>query len=116
MPEIIASITSAIAIVKNLSKLSDKLKNAELNGLIADLSLEMSELKMRMSELVDENTQLKAAARALDSPVHDPCPRCGKRTWKVESSRPDRDFGDMGGMIRTYKCAECAFTEDKFSH
>jgi hypothetical protein len=116
MAELISSISSAIAIVKNHRELSDKLKNAELKGLLADLNVELAEVKMRLADVLQENTELKAQARAMQTPTHDPCPRCGKRTWSVHATRPDPNFGDMGGSLRTYKCSECGLSEEKFYH
>jgi hypothetical protein len=116
MPELISSIGSAFKILKSLNDLNEKLKSAELRGLIGDLSIELAEVKIRLAEVMNENTQLKSNARASASPSFGPCPQCSKRTWKVVATRPDYDFGSMGVSIRTYKCSECGFSEQKSTH
>lgn len=55
--------------------------------------------------------QLEARVKELESADGEPCPRCRKRTWVVEKSEPDRTFGRLGGVRRTYKCTECGLSE-----
>ena len=58
----------------------------------------------------------KVTAFRKDMAVHgrygEPCPRCHKWGWYVESSRRDPTFGVLGGLRRTYKCSSCDFTEE----
>jgi hypothetical protein len=113
MPEIISSITAAIATAKKLKEISDKTKDADLRNLLADLSLELAEIKTQLADMMDENRQLKEKIRTLESVEGEPCPKCRARGWHVESSRPDPQFGRLGGIRRLYKCSLCGYSEDK---
>lgn len=48
-----------------------------------------------------------------DSFEGEPCPKCFRKGWHVESSSPDRTFGELGVVNRLYKCAFCGFSENK---
>jgi hypothetical protein len=113
MPEVFATIASALATAKKMKEISDKIKDAELRNLVGDLSLELAEIKIQLANVTEENSQLKAKVRALENTEGDPCPKCRKRGWNVESSQPDPTFGDLGGIRRTYKCSLCGFSESK---
>lgn len=108
-----ASLSTAIDIVKRLRAVNENIKNAEFSNLIADLNLEFADLKLKLAGVVEENVKLKTRIRELENSEGDPCPKCRKRTWELESSRPDPQFGDLGGIRRTYKCSDCGFTEQK---
>ncbi len=41
------------------------------------------------------------------------CPKCRQRGWHVESSDPDRQFGELGSNRRLYRCHFCGFSESK---
>ena len=62
-------------------------------------------------ELQNRVLELEARVKELESAEGEPCPRCRKKSWVVETSAPDRRFGALGGVRRTYKCAECGLTE-----
>ena len=62
---------------------------------------------------MEENFKLKEKIRALEAVEADPCPKCRKRTYELESSRPDPTFGEVGAIRRTYKCSDCGFSEQK---
>jgi len=113
MADLIATITTAISIAKKLKDISDRIKDVELKGTIADLSLELAELKTRLADVITENVALREKVKALETAEGDPCPKCHKRGWSIESSEPDRLFGDLGGMKRAYRCSLCGFTESK---
>lgn len=113
MAEVFSSIATAIATAKKLKEVSDKMKNAELRNLMADLSLELAEIKTHLADLTTENTQLKTKIRELENAEGEPCPKCRKKGWQLESSRPDPTFAAVGGIRRTYKCSLCGFTENK---
>lgn len=110
---LLSSVSDAIAIVKKLKEVSDKIKNAELMNLLADLNLHLAEIKMQLAEVTTENVGLRASVRALESVDGDPCPKCHKRGWNIEKSAPHPVFHDVGGIERTYKCSVCSFTEKK---
>jgi len=113
MPDIFAAVTSAITTAKKLKELADKVRDSEFKSLLADLSLELAEVKTQLAGVMNENTQLKTKVRELESAEGDPCPKCRKRGWHVESSEPDRQFGPLGGIRRTYKCSLCGFSESQ---
>jgi len=106
------TFSTAISILKKLKEIGDRIKDAELKSVIADLTLELAEVKTRLAGVLEENIALKEQAKALAADG-DPCPRCRKRTWSVESSEPDKTFGPLGGIRRTYRCSECGFVEKK---
>lgn len=113
MPEIIASISAAIATAKKLKEVADKTKDADLRNLLADLSLELAEVKTQLADMTEENRRLKDKVRALESTEGEQCPKCRKHGWQLESSTRDPIFGDVGGVQRLYKCSLCGFSESK---
>jgi predicted RNA-binding Zn-ribbon protein involved in translation (DUF1610 family) len=113
MADVLASITAAIATVRKLKEVSDKIRDAEIKGLVADIQIELAEVKSRLADVLNENTQLKSQLLAVDKPQFPPCPSCGSRTWRVEKSVRDPTFGDLGGIRQTFKCSSCNFTEQK---
>jgi hypothetical protein len=113
MPDLISSVTAAIATVKKLKEVGDKIRDADLKNLLADLSLELAEIKTQLADLTDENRQLKTKIRELESVECDPCPKCRKRGWHLEDSHPDPTFGPLGGIRRIYQCSLCGFSESE---
>ena len=109
----ITAITNAIGLLTRLKKISENIRDAELKNLLADLSLELAEVKIRMAGLMEENLELKNKIKELESVEGDPCPKCRKRGWQIEKSEPDEVFGELGGIRRTYKCSLCGFTESQ---
>jgi regulator of replication initiation timing len=113
MIEVISSVTTAIKLVSRLKEISEKLKDAQLNNLVGDLSLQLADLKVKLATVVEENVTLKQRVRELQNVEGEPCPRCQKRSWQLESSRRDSVFGSLGGMRRVYKCSSCGFSEEQ---
>jgi len=111
MPEVLAVLTSAITTAKKLKEISDKIKDADLRNLIGDLTLELAEIKTQLADMISENSRLNAKIRDLESVDGDPCPKCRRRTYQLESSHPDPMTGALGGVRRTYECSACGFTE-----
>jgi regulator of replication initiation timing len=101
-------------LVNRLREISEKIKNAELTNIIADLSLDLAELKMKLASVLEENTTLKQRLHDIENAAGEPCPKCHKRTWGVESSRADPVFENVGGIRRLYKCSACGFAENQF--
>jgi hypothetical protein len=64
------------------------------------------------SRLSAQNPRMKNA-RSLESTEHEQCPKCHKRTWELVKSLPDPTIGQAGLIRRSYKCSECAFSEEK---
>jgi predicted RecB family endonuclease len=113
MVDIIASVKGALGVVQRLKEVSDKLHDAETQNLIGDLNLKLAEIKTLLAEVIDENTELKAKVKRLESADGDPCPRCRKRTWVVVSSQPDPVMGELGAIRRTYQCSSCGLSESQ---
>lgn len=116
----IPTLSSAINLVAKLQKINKKIKDAELNNLLADLSLDMANTKSKMAkiinentELKNENTQMKEKNRLLTSASGDHCPKCKKNSFELVSTRPHSIFGKIGGKERDYKCSLCGFAESK---
>ena len=93
-----------IELVKTGATIEAQERIMELRQTALELQEENIRLRNRVSEVEARIKQLEAVEGA-------PCPRCHKRTWAVVSSQPDRTFGVLGGMRRTYECTECGFTE-----
>lgn len=113
MGDIVTMLSTAITLAARLKKISENIKDAEFKNLLADLSLELADAKMKLASLVEENTELKVKLKAIEKAEGDPCPKCHERGWHLEDSKPDKIFGDLGGMRRIYKCSFCGFTEEK---
>ena len=113
MSDLIASVSAAIDIAKRLRQVGENIRDAEIQNLVADLSLELAEAKMKLSAVLEENVALKAKVRELETSEADPCPKCRRRGWQLEDSRPDTVFGDVGGFRRIYTCSLCGFSEER---
>jgi C4-type Zn-finger protein len=113
MPDILGTVSTVLGIVRKVQDASAKIHDAELKNLVGDLSLKVAELKVQLANMIDENTDLKGQVKTLQQADGEPCPRCRKRTWAVIASAPHPMFGDMGALLRTYRCSECGFSEEK---
>jgi hypothetical protein len=115
VPEILSSITTAIALGKQLIAVGEKTKNAQLKNLVADLLLKLAEIKTQLASVMEENTRLKSQISNLESTKGEGevCPKCRKSGWRVTDSRPDPIFGEAGTARRTYRCDQCGFSEEK---
>ena len=107
----ITAITNAIGLLTRLREISATIRDAEFKNLLADLSLELAEVKIKMAGLMEENLELQNKIKELENVEGDPCPRCRKRGWQIEKSEPDEVYGLIGGIRRTYKCSFCGFSE-----
>jgi hypothetical protein len=56
--EIVSSVTNAITLVSRLKKISENIRDAEFKNLLADLSLQLADAKMKMASLIHENAEL----------------------------------------------------------
>ena len=113
MTDIISTISSAISIASRLKTISDNIKDAEFKNLLADLSLELADVKLKLANIIEENTVLKQRIKEIEVAQGDPCPKCRKRTFELVSSKPDIIFGEARGIRRLYKCSSCGFSEEK---
>ena len=111
----ITAITNAISLLTRLKQISENIRDAEFKNLLADLSLEVAEVKLKMAGLMNENLELQNRIKELESVEGDPCPKCRKRGWQVEKSEkhPQRSLALVGFLLRTYKCSFCGFTEQE---
>jgi len=64
------------------------------------LPAKVAELEKRLEALENQDTTL------------DICPKCKQATFELISSTPHPIFGDVGTILRTYKCNSCNFSED----
>jgi hypothetical protein len=109
----ITAITNAISLLTRLKTISANIRDAEFKNVLADLSLELADVKMKMAGLMNENLELQNKIRELESVEGAPCPKCKKRGWQIENSEPDAVYGFIGGIRRTYKCSFCGFSEEE---
>src|SRR5689334_14587529 len=107
MTDIISSVSTAISLAKQLRDANEKIKNVEFRVLLADLALELAQLKEQLSNQIVENSNLRARIVQLEAAGKDPCPKCHMPTWALQKSVKDPVFGDLGGVRRTYICSDC---------
>ena len=113
MADIVSTISTALSIASRLKEVSEKVRDAEFRNLVADLSIELAEVKLKVANLLEENAKLKGQLLTLQSAGGEQCPKCGNRTFELTSSKPHPTFGELGVVERTYKCSTCGFQEAK---
>ena len=69
MVDVIATVTGAIGLTKQLFELATVAKDAKAKLVVADLQIQLAELKTKLAELIDENTQLKQEVKKATSNV-----------------------------------------------
>ena len=111
MNHLLPTVTGAIDLANRLSDLCDKATHDELRMIMGSLKLQLAELKISTAELVEENYILRQKLACFENTGAAGCPRCQKRTYRLERSERDRIFGEVGGLNRTYLCDSCGFTE-----
>lgn len=79
----ITAITNAISLLTRLREISANIRDAEFKNLLADLSLELAEVKIKMAGLMTENLELQNKIKELESVEGDPCPRCRNADGKL---------------------------------
>ena len=62
MSDLISTASNALQLVTRLRDINKKIANAEFSNTLADLVLELSELKIKVAALLDENDRLKRQA------------------------------------------------------
>jgi hypothetical protein len=67
MTDILTAIAGAIGITKQLLEIVSVSKDAAAKTMIADLQLQLAEIKSRLSELINENTSLREDLRKATS-------------------------------------------------
>lgn len=116
MIELLPALTTAITLSNKLKTISDSLKHTELREVIVDLKSQLVNLKEGMLDLTEENNNLKRELAALANAEGDPCPRCKKRTYRLEKSEEHPLFGEIGSLLRTFACDSCQFSEQITVH
>ncbi len=113
MNDLIGSLTTAVSLAARMREISANIRDAEFKNLLADLSLQLADAKLKMADLIEHNRVLSERVRELEHADGEPCPKCRKRTWELQGSHPDRLFGVAGGVRRTYKCSSCKHAEEE---
>ena len=111
--EILSGISNAITISSRLREISNNVENAEFKNLLADLSLELADTKLKAAGLTSEMVKLREELDELKSADGIKCPSCGNKTFKIVSIRPHPTFGMLGVQERLHKCSSCGFEESK---
>ena len=93
MTDIISTVSTAITLASRLREISKNIENAEFKNILADLSIELAEAKLRIADLITENGKLKSQVDLLSSSSHDLCPKCKKPAFELTSSKPHSIFG-----------------------
>jgi hypothetical protein len=117
---VLTNVAAAMQLLSNALKALDSLReqskgsrDSTLKENISNLYDTLLDMKAAVLRVEEENAELKGRIRELESSEGDPCPKCRKRGWQLESSAPDRTFGGVGGIRRVYKCSLCGFSEQK---
>lgn len=113
MADIISSVSTAITLATRLRDISKHIEDAEFKNIVADLSLELADAKMKMAELISENAVLKEKLFSFTRTSGELCPKCNNRTFEIISTKPHPTFGDLGAKERLYQCTGCGFQESK---
>jgi hypothetical protein len=58
MADLISTVSTALTIASRLKEISDKIRDAEFRNLVADLSIELAEVKLKAAGLLEENAKL----------------------------------------------------------
>lgn len=67
MTDLISAATSALQLVGRLREINKKIADAEFSNALADLAIELSELKIKVAGLIEENDQLKRKLAQKDA-------------------------------------------------
>lgn len=113
MANILDSVARAITCARRLKNHVDASGDPDLKNLLADLTLELADARLELVVLLEEHAALQKAVRETAGVKGDICPRCRERSWNLESSRPDKVYGELGGMRRAYRCSVCDFSEER---
>lgn len=67
MTDIVTSVTAAVGLTRQLVDLASIAKDAKAKAIVADLQLELAEVKIRLAELIEQNLQLKTELKNAKS-------------------------------------------------
>lgn len=107
--DLLPAISRAVTLATRLRVISDRGRDPEFRGIVADLLLELAEVQLKLDELLNEIAALKGQAQVNANPKGERCPRCFEFGWRVTTSRP---HGNLGGMVQTYACPKCGLKEE----
>jgi hypothetical protein len=107
--DLLPAISRAVTLATRLRVISDRGRDAEFRGIVADLMLELAEVQLKLDELLNENAALKGQMQVNANPKGDRCPRCFEFGWRMTTSRP---HGTLGAMAQTYTCPKCGLKEE----
>jgi len=107
--DLLPAISRAVTLATRLRVISDRGRDAEFRGIVADLMLELAEVQLKLDELLNENAALKGQMQVNANPKGDRCPRCFEFGWRMTTSRP---HGTLGAMVQTYTCPKCGLKEE----
>lgn len=88
-------------------------------GLLEDIMLALERIPVwkRVKALPDEVEALKARINSIEQRMAGGsghlCPKCSSPQFKLESSNPNRQFGRVGILDDSFKCAECGHSETR---
>ncbi|MBJ6981951.1 hypothetical protein [Luteimonas sp. MC1572] len=68
---VFAAVANSIQIVSRLREINKNVENSEFSNALADLGLELAQLKSALATVLDENTRLKAQLAAVEAPKPD---------------------------------------------
>lgn len=108
MDELSKAIAQALALAARLRAISEKTKDAEFKGTVANLLLELADVQIKVDALMGEHVALKAQLLAQAPAKVELCPRCGELGWKVISTKPHKS----GRIAQTYACPKCKLKEE----
>ena len=88
-------------------------------GLLDDIMKALDRIPVwkKLQGVPDQVADLERRVAELEAELNKPlseksCPSCGKQTFFVVGSDPDRTFKSVGGLQRHYQCRECGYQED----
>jgi hypothetical protein len=112
MTEVTKAIAQALTLATRLRSLSEKTRDSQFRGIVAELLLELAEVQIKLDALLAEHAALKAQLRAHPSPQAERCPRCHELGWKLAGSRTVRSAGHPDRLAQTYVCSKCGLKEE----
>ena len=95
--DLLPAISRAVTLATRLRVISDRGRDAEFKGIVADLLLELAEAQMKVDELLNENAALKGQMQSSSNPKGERCPRCFEFGWRVT---PAERTASSGGWCK----------------
>jgi hypothetical protein len=108
MNELAQMIGTCMGLVTRLRTISERSRDADLKGVVADLLLQLAEMQLKLDEVLTGSASVKGQGK----PQGELCPRCGELGWKPVDTRGQGSVGVSGRMSRTYKCSKCGLKEE----